>query len=142
MNQVDTYKNSYHGKVKLVLNAESNPFGSQTYPEGTNHEFFAKLMGEDVAFSRFVGFLCTRETTYISFPKVFNQHLPSPEVQPDLQWLRRARLVKNTLITYSKHKEKQRSVNLYAAYVPNQSNLKEKKSISHLALAQKILDDF
>lgn len=142
MNLVNPHSDSYHKQPQLVLHAESNPFGERREPRGAAHEVFAELTGEDVAFSRFVGFLCTGETTYICFPKIFNQHLPSPEVRPSLGWLRRARLLRRALITYSQLKEKQRAVNLYAAYVPDRSNLREQKPISHLALAQKILDDF
>lgn len=132
----------YHKRPQLVLHAESNPFGQARKHSKTAREVFEALVGEDVAFSRFVGFLCTGEATYICFPKVFNAFLPSAEVRPDREWLGRAHLLRRALVAYSEHKETQRAVQLYAAYVPDRSDLDEMKPVSHLALAQRILDDF
>jgi hypothetical protein len=127
---------------ELVFHTESNPFGDDRDRHQEASTVFKTITGSAARFSQFVGFLCTGRQTYICLPKVFNDHLPT-DTEPSERhgWLRRSHLLRKTLLTYRNAKVDQKSVTLYSSYMPDRSKC-ESQPISHLALAQTILDDF
>ena len=128
---------------QLVLHAESNPFGNSLDSHKNASDLFKKLTGSNIQFSQFVGFLSTGHITYICLPKVFNDCMPQQLTEGfPKQWFKIAHLLRKSLIKYKESKKKQASVALYESYIPDRHHQDRKKPVSHLALAQMILDDY
>jgi len=147
----------------LILHAERSPFNrSQTskasgasalhYQSAEQLFYEVSEQAESRDFHRFVGFLCTKEHTYICLPKVFYDHLPGntfvdeePQALTEStykQWRARAHLLRKALVRYHQQHTKQSAVELLKAYLPDRKRPNTQKPVSHLALAQLILDDY
>ncbi len=144
----------------LVLHAERRPF-DKSLPldpeidyEQKAAELFASLSAKSNIkgnFSQFVGFMCSGEETYICLPKVFRhrfQHLGTPlnhstRQMDDLEHgLELARLLRQVLAKYRSDHRQQQSVDWFEAYMPDRQAPAVSEPVSHLMLAQLILQDY
>jgi hypothetical protein len=143
----------------LVLHAERRPFDKSLDYEQKAAELFATLSAKSQIkgnFSQFVGFMCSGEETYICLPKVFrhrferlgeslsDRSLASAEVyEKDLgECLALARLLRKVLDKYRRDQSRQQSVDLLEAYMPDRRTPSVSEPVSHLMLAQLILQDY
>lgn len=131
-------------RAQLIFHAEANPFGAKTIHEVDAERLFDQIKpAESKRFAQFVGFLCSSDVTYICLPKIFRRYLTTPMTAGRDELLRPLpRLLRQCLSRYSSSVAQQRAVSLLEAYTPDARRPNTVKPTSHLALAQRVLDDF